>query len=233
MEFIKATSERKSIDIGLHNFMLNVYKYIGLGLGLTGAISFGITLLPYGIQAIFFGLALFAMLGNLGITLYFNFCGARISSSKAEALFWAYATLMGISLSASLRFYHPESICIAFFVTALTFGATSFYGHVTKRDLTSLGSFCRTGILGLLIALVVCMFFNSHFTYFALSAVGVVLFTCIIAYETQNLRQIYYTTPSDHGTRDKVAILGALSLYTSIINLFLFILRLVGSNDRK
>jgi hypothetical protein len=138
---------------------------------------------------------------------------------------------MGLALTGIFGFYRASSIASAFFITACTFGVMTVYAQNTKRDLTAIGSFCMMGLWGLIIAGVVNIFLKSSMLQFMTSLIGVGVFTGLIAYQTQNLRQMYYALPNDEGIRQKMAIAGALNLYMSVINLFLSILRLMG--DRK
>ena len=226
-----SSSTQQRVDSGLRQYMLNIYSYMGLGLALTGVIAFLISTASVQIKSVFSGLAIFSMFGTLGIVLYFNFAFQRITFSTAQALFWAFSALMGISLFGIFDAYTMASIGRTFFITAATFGSATLYGYVTQRDLSSMGSFLFMGLIGIIIASVVNMFLGSSALGFAISIIGVLVFTGLTIYDTQKLRYIYYQLPSDGVLKNKVAILGALSLYLDVINIFLLLLRLIG--DRK
>lgn len=217
---------RRSFDTGLRQYMLNVYSYMGLGLGLTGAVAASIGLASVEIQVFFSNFLLLSTLGSLGITLYFAFALNRMAASTAQTLFWVYSILMGISMSRIFALYSMGSVAQAFFVTSLTFGAMTVYGHTTKRDLTSMGSFLFMALIGLIVAQVVNMFFRNSGLDFILSGLGVLIFTGLTAYDTQRLGQLYFQLPQHGDTKEKAAVFGALTLYLDVINLFLYFLRL-------
>jgi FtsH-binding integral membrane protein len=222
---------KRSVDVGLTNYMLKIYQYMALGLGLTATVVFFISMLPPEMQATVHAFSMLSILGTLGIVFYFSFAGMRISQTTAQGLFWLYSALMGISLSVTLSLYNAHSISLVFFTTSATFAVTSLYGHVTQKDLTSVGSFCMMGLWGIVIASLVNMFFGNESFSFAISVIGVVVFTGLLAYDTQRLRDLYYQMPADDAVRNKIAIFGALTLYLDVINLFISLLRLLG--DRK
>jgi FtsH-binding integral membrane protein len=225
------SSVRQSIDVGLRQYMLSIYQYMGLGLALTGVVALGLALMPAHMQRAIMGLSFVSMIGTFGIAIYFSMAFQRMSSSTAQGLFWLYAALMGMMLTTIFQIYHAESIAKVFFITAGTFGAASVYGHSTQRDLTSMGAFVRMGLFGLIIASLVNFFIQSSAFDFALSVIGVFVFVGLTAYDTQRLKQIYNTLPHDEEIRGKIAIFGALTLYLDVVNLFLSLLRLFG--DRK
>lgn len=223
---------RQSTDIGLHRYMLSIYKYMGMGLALTGIVSLLLALMPPAAQGVIYSLSWMALFGTLGIAIYFNAASQRMSVATAQGLFWLYSALMGVSLTWIFAIYRAESIAKVFFIAASTFGAASLYGHTTQKDLTSIRSFCVMGLWGLIIASIVNIFFRSGAFDFALSCIGVVVFVGLSAYDTQNLRQMYYHLPHDEDLRAKMSIFGALNLYLDCVNLFLFLLRLMG-DERK
>lgn len=222
---------KRSIDVGLTNYMLKIYQYMALGLGLTACVVFCISMLPPEMQVFVHKMSLLSVFGTLGIVFYFGFAGMRMSQMAAQGLFWLYSALMGVSLSVILSVYNAQSIALVFFTTSATFAVTSAYGHITQKDLTSVGSFCMMGLWGIVIASLINMFFGSEGFSFAISVIGVVVFTGLLAYDTQRLRDLYYQIPDDDALRSKVAIFGALTLYLDVINLFISLLRLLG--DRK
>lgn len=222
------TNFRSAVDIGLQTYLLRIYRYMGLGLALTGVVA----LVLSGMPARSLGsLPMLSGFATLGIGLYFGAAFQKISASTAQTLFWVYAGLMGLSLTGFLGSYRAYSIASAFFITASTFGVMTVYARNTKRDLTGIGSFCRMGLWGLFIASLVNLFLKNNVVDFMVSLISVGVFTGLIAYQTQNLRQMYYALPNDESIRQKMAIAGALNLYLSVINLFVSVLRLFG--DRK
>lgn len=228
---------RNQVDVGLRRYLVNIYTYMALGLGLTGLTALAIGFAPPAVQAFFFSLRWIAMFSTVGLALFF---GSRriqeVRISTAQGLFWVYALLMGVWLSGLFSIYHTTSIAQAFFATALTFGSVSAYGMLTNRDLTSIGSFCMMGLFGLVaisLVSVVLGFFGIHFSSalgWGLSLVSLVIFVGLTAYETQSLKEMYFHLPHDGPMRERVAILGALSLYMNVINIFLAILRLFNDN---
>ncbi len=222
------TTFRRAVDVGLHTYLLGVYKYMGLGLLMTAMVSYSIALLPPRSLGIF---PLLAMFGTFGISIYFGAALNRMAASTAQMLFWVYSALMGVALSNIFAVYTAGSIASAFFITGLTFGAMSVYGHKTQRDLTAMGSFLMMGLWGIVIASIVNMFLKSSMMGFLVSLIGVFLFTGLIAYQTQTLKQLYYALPNNEEVRKKMSILGALNLYMSVINLFISLLNLMG--ERK
>jgi len=222
------TTFRHAVDVGLHTYLLGIYRYMGLGLALTGLVAYTLSWMsPRSLG----GIPMMATFGTLGISIYFSAAFQKMSASTAQTLFWAFSALMGVSLTNIFGIYQAHSIASAFFITACTFGAMTIYGQSTQRDLTGIGSFCMMGLWGVIIASVVNIFLKNSMVEFIVSLVSVGIFTGLIAYQTQNLRQMYYALPNNAAIRQKMSIAGALNLYMSVINLFLSILRLMG--DRK
>jgi len=216
------------IDEGLRTFMLKVYNYMGLGLALTGSVAFFASSSPGLMQAIH-GTALswLVMLSPLAFILVLSFGIQKLSPATAQALFWAFAGVMGLSLSSIFLVYTGTSIARVFFITASLFGAMSLYGYTTKKSLASWGSFLFMGLLGVIIAMVVNIFLASSALHFAISVIGVLIFTGLTAYDTQNIKQQYYE--GDGAViAEKKAIMGALRLYLDFINLFIMLMHLMG-----
>jgi FtsH-binding integral membrane protein len=227
-----------AIDEGLRAYMLRVYNYMLLGLALTGAAAWIAVNTPLG--ALFFqqtatGVSLsplgwIALFAPLGLVFFLSFRIAHMSLVTAQAVFWGYAALMGISLAPILLLYTGASVAQVFFVTAATFGAMSLWGYTTKRDLTGFGSFLFMGLIGILIASVVNIFLGSGTMSLVISIIGVLVFTGLTAYDTQQIKESYYVS-DDGQVAGKKAVMGALRLYLDFINLFLMLLRLMG--DRR
>lgn len=217
-----------SVDMGLRKYMLSVYNYMALGLGLTGVVAMLTASSPAMLHAIFgTPLQWVVMLAPLGFVIFLSARIHKMSASTAHITYWTFAALMGLSLSSIFILYVDTSIARVFFITAGTFAGMSLYGYTTKRDLTALGSFLFMGLIGLIIASVVNMFLHSSGLDFAISAIGVLVFTGLTAYDTQNIKSMYFAG-DDTEAMTKKAILGALSLYLDFINLFIMLLRLFG-----
>lgn len=218
-------------DDGLRAYLLKVYNYMLMGLTLTGITAFVISSNPLLFKLLFTTpLIWIAILAPLGMVFYLSYKIDSITSSKAQAAFWIFSTLMGISLAYIPYLYEGKSLARVFFITAGTFGATSLYGYTTKRDLTSLGSFMMMGIFGIVIASLVNVFLQSSAVQFAVSVLGVLIFTGLTAWNTQEIRQSFSPEETTE-TSSKKSIIHALTLYLNFINLFMMFLRLMG--DRR
>ncbi len=219
------------IDLGLRQFMLKVYNYMALALVLTGFVAFGVSTNAALVSTLYMSpLKWVVMLAPLGIVMFLSFKIQSLSLSAARTTFWVYAASVGLSLGFLFLVYTGASMARVFFITAATFGATSLYGYATKKDLSSFGSFLFMGLIGIVIASVVNLFMHSSALTFAISVIGVLVFTGLTAYDTQAIRQSYLEH-EDEELRGKKAIYGALRLYLDFINLFVMLLRLLG--DRK
>lgn len=214
-------------------FMRGVYGWMCLGLMITAGASFFTVTSPammrlvFGSQLVFFGLIIAELALVVGLSAAIN----RISGGTASLLFAAYSALNGITLAAIFAVYAKAAIMNAFLVTGGMFGAMSLYGLLTKKDLTSFGSFLFMGLIGILIASVVNIFTKSAMMDFVISCVGVLVFLGLTAYDTQKLKVMGQMAPADDATAiRRGTILGALTLYLDFINLFLMMLRLFGSN---
>lgn len=235
----QAGARSVGIDQGLRAYMQKVYSYMAGGLALTGAAAVATfnmavtsdgTLTAFG-NTIFHGPMMWVLiLASLGIVMFLSFGIQRMSVATAQLSFWAYAAIMGMSFSSLGLVYTHGSIARVFFITAATFASTSLYGYTTKRDMTGFGSFLFMGLIGIIIASVVNIFLQSSAMNFALSVIGVLLFTGLTAWDTQQIKTMYYST-SGEAALGKSAIIGALRLYLDFINLFMSLLRLFG--DRR
>jgi len=219
------------IDQGLRSYMLKVYNYMASGLVLTGEVAMAASTSQDLMQAIFSTpLRWLVMLAPFGFVMALSFGLNKMRTTTVQALFWAFAGVMGLSLSYIFLVYTGTSIARVFFITAGTFAGMSLYGYTTKRDLTGIGSFLMMGLIGLVIAMVVNIFLQSTMLQFIISAAGVLIFVGLTAYDTQKIKLIYNETDG-HNTLTKKAIMGALTLYLDFINLFLMLLRVFG--DRR
>ena len=223
------------IDEGLRSYMLKVYNYMGLGLVVTGLVAWFTSQWAMSSEAnaqLLYGspLAWVIMLSPLAFVMVLSFGINKLSAGTAQAVFWGFAAVMGLSLSSIFLVYTDASIAKVFFITAATFGAMSLYGYTTKRDLTGMGSFLFMGLIGLLIAMVVNIFLQSSMLEFAISAIGVLIFVGLTAYDTQQIKESYSESHTGEMLA-KGAIMGALRLYLDFINLFMMLLRLFGNRE--
>ncbi len=220
-----------SIDMGLRKYMLGVYNYMALGVAITGLMAFVISTQPAIMQAIFgTGLMWVVMLAPLAFILVLNFGIHKLSASATQLMFWAFASVMGLSLSTIFITYTDASIARVFFITAGAFAGLSLYGYTTKRDLTGFGSFLIMGLIGLVIAMIVNMFLASSALDFAISVIGVLIFAGLTAYDTQRIKSMYYEGDGAE-VMTKKSVMGALSLYLDFINMFLMLLHLFGNRE--
>ncbi|UMY17203.1 Bax inhibitor-1/YccA family protein [Methylobacterium organophilum] len=232
------------VDQGLRSFMLGVYNNMTVGLGISGLVALGLNMLSVaayqGTRPILtpFGQALYTsplkwvlMLAPLAFIFVFSFRMDRMSSVSARTMFWAFAAVMGASMSTLLLVFTGASVVRVFFITAATFGALSLYGYTTKRSLSGMGSFLIMGVIGLVIASLVNIFLASSALQFAISVLGVLIFAGLTAYDTQKLKEMYLYSGLDAEGAAKMSVNGALTLYLDFINMFQFLLSLLG--DRR
>jgi hypothetical protein len=237
--FSSAEIKTASYNEGLRVFMLQVYNYMGAALALTGIIAMLTASSPALMSMLYVmkgnhiaglsPLGWIVSLAPLGLAIAFGAGINRMSTQTAQMLFWAYAALLGLSLSSIFARYTGESIARVFFITASLFGAMSLYGYTTKKDLTNFGSFLMMGLFGIIIASVINIFLKSSGIQFAVSILSVLIFTGLTAYDTQRLKEMYYQVSGSGELMSKVAIMGALSLYMDFINLFVQLLQFYGN----
>ncbi len=215
------------VDAGLRQYMLRVYNYMGAGLALTGLVAYFAASSGF-YQAIYrTPLMWLVMLAPLGMVFFLSFRIQHMSLTAAQTTFWVYAGTVGLSLAGIFLVYTGLSIASTFLITAAMFLATSLYGYTTGRDLSGVGSFMFMGLIGIVIAGVVNIFLASPGLQFAISVIGVIVFTGLTAWDTQRIKEMY--TAQDDGTiAGKKAIMGALALYLDFLNLFLFMLQFMG-----
>jgi FtsH-binding integral membrane protein len=226
-----AQASAAGIDVGLRSYMLRVYNYMCIGLALTGAVAFAASTSPE-LMNMIHGTALrwVVMLAPLGFVFFLSARIHAMKASTAQAVFWFYAGLMGLSLSYIFLAYTGVSVVRVFFITAGAFAGLSLYGYTTKKDLSGMGSFLIMGLIGILIASVVNIFLASTGLHFVISILGVLIFAGLTAYDTQRIKAIY--AEGDHSeTHEKKAIMGALTLYLDFINMFLFLLQFFGNRE--
>ena len=235
------TTDQEVIDEGLRAYMLKVYNYMTTGLLLTGLVAyfFGKASIVTGemgqivgvtsIGALLFGSPLkwVVMLAPLGFVFYLSARINKMSVSSAQITFWIFSAIMGLSLASIFIVYTQASIARVFFISSGTFAAMSLYGYTTKKDLTKLGGFLFMGLIGIIIASLVNLFFQSSALHFAISVIGVLVFVGLTAYDTQSIKNMYYAGDSE-SVGGKKALMGALRLYLDFINLFIMLLLLFG-----
>jgi len=223
-----------AFDAGLRAYMLSVYNYMASAVLLTGLVAMGFSWgyeNSYAYQVLSSGgpLAWLIMLSPLAVVFAMSLGQNRMSTGTMQALFWGFAVLMGLSLSTVFLRYTGESIATAFFATAAGFAGLSLWGYTTKRDLSGFGTFLIMGLVGLIVASLLNLFFQSNTMSLVIAGVGVLVFAGLTAYDTQKIKSMYaYVAGTD--MMGKVVIMGALNLYLDFINMFLFLLRLFGSS---
>lgn len=221
------------VAVAQGEFIRRVYNWMGLGLAVTALVALFTISSPamikfvFGSRIVFFGL----ILGELALVIALSAAINRLQASTAVLMFFVYAALNGMTLSAIFMVYTRASIANTFFVTAGTFGFMSLYGYTTKKDLTSWGSFLIMGLWGVILASVVNIFFNSPSIYWLVTYAGVIVFVGLTAYDTQKIKQMAIQGFGDQETETKGAVIGALQLYLDFINLFLMLLRIFGRRD--
>jgi FtsH-binding integral membrane protein len=224
-----------AVDAGLRAYMLRVYNYMAIGVALTGVaawITYQMVLSNPALRQTLFGgpVYLVLLLAPLGLVFFLSFRIQRLQPATAQALFFFYAALLGVSLTPVFIVYTGASIARVFFISAASFGALSLYGYTTQRDLSPFGSFLIMGLFGIILASLVNIFLASSALQFVISVVGVMVFAGLTAWDTQQIKEMYDV--NDDGTvAGRKAIMGALRLYLDFINLFLMLLRLFG--DRR
>jgi len=245
-----------AVDEGLRAYMLRVYNYMAGGVFLTGLVAYVIftysvtsdpalaastggkvMALHRGMYLTAFGQAIFAsplmwvlMFAPLGFVFFLSWRIYKMSVGAAQLAFWVFAAAMGASLSSIFLVYTGQSITQVFFVTAAAFGGLSLWGYTTKKDLSGWGSFLIMGVFGIIIASLVNIFLASTALQFAISAIGVLVFAGLTAFDTQQIKEMYYEGDADVVAGRK-AIMGALRLYLDFINLFMFLMQFLG--DRR
>ena len=215
------------IDQGLRSYMLRVYNYMTGALALTGGVAYFVY--ASGLIERIYGTPVYwvAVLAPLAFVLVLSFGIQKISLGAAQAIFWGYAAVMGLSMASIFLVYTGASIAEVFFITSATFLAMSLWGYTTKRDLSGVGHFLMMGLIGIIIAMVVNIFLQSPAVYFAISIIGVLVFTGLTAWDTQRIKEMYWDGDSAE-IAGKKSIMGALALYLDFINLFLMLMQLMG-----
>ncbi len=234
------------LDAGLRSYMLRVYNWMTSGLMLSGIIAYRVINVPAvydvfyplvetprGLMHVPGGLVWISIFAPLAFVMVLSFGVNKLSTTAAQALYWAFAAVMGVSLSNVLRMYTGTSVAQVFFITSGTFAAMSLYGYTTRSDLTKMGSFMMMGLFGVIIASLVNMFVGSSALQFGISVIGVLVFVGLTAYDTQRIKNDFVTTTSAYGPEmaAKRSVYDALQLFLNFINLFMLLLNLMGNRS--
>ncbi len=231
MSQTQARTGAAQIDEGLRSYMLGVYNYMTVAMLITGVVAFFTSQSPALLQTIY-GTPLHwvVMLAPLGFVMFLSFRVHKMSASAAQITFWAFSALMGLSLAYIFLAYTPASITKVFFITAGAFAGLSLVGYTTKKNLSGMGSFLFMGLIGIIIAMLVNLFLASAALDWVISVLGVLIFAGLTAYDTQQIKNMYYAADSGE-VATKKSIMGALRLYLDFLNMFLFLLHLFGNRE--
>ena len=221
---------RAARDVGLRSYMLSVYNYMASGVLLTGIVAMLFASSGYAAQVMATPLRWLIILAPLAIVMAMSFGVNRMKTSTLQALFWSFAVLMGLSMSTIFLVYTGESIAQTFFAVSAGFLGLSLWGYTTKKDLSGWGTFLIMGVVGLLVAIVINIFLQSPAMMMAISAIGVLLFAGLTAYDTQKIKSMYARVAGTD-MMGKVVIMGALTLYLDFINMFQFLLFFMGNRE--
>ena len=230
-----SATQTAEFDEGLRAYMLKVYNYMASGVLLTGIVAMVFGNMLMGSQELVqtvYGSPLrwVLALAPLAFIMVMSFGVQKMSSGTLQMVFWAFATVMGLSLASIFLVYTGESIARTFFITAASFGALSLYGYTTKKSLSGMGTFLFMGLIGLIIASVVNIFMQSSMMQFVISVAGVLIFAGLTAYDTQRIKHSYYMMATGEAVA-KGAIMGAVSLYLDFVNLFMYLLSFLGNRE--
>ena len=221
---------RAARDAGLRSYMLSVYNYMTSGILLTGIVAMLFASSGLAEQVLATPLRWLIIFAPLAFVMVMSFGMHKLSTATLQTLFWSFAVAMGLSMSSIFLVYTGVSIAQTFFAVAAGFAGLSLWGYTTKKDLSGWGTFLIMGVVGLLIAMVINLFLQSTAMHFAISAIGVLLFAGLTAYDTQKIKSMYaYVAGTD--MMGKVVIMGALNLYLDFINMFTFLLSFMGNRE--
>jgi FtsH-binding integral membrane protein len=225
-----ASVPRAARDAGLRSYMLSVYNYMASGVLLTGIVALLFASSGMAEQVLSTPLRWVIMFAPLGFVMAMSFGLNRMSTGTLQMLFWAFTVVMGLSMSSIFLVFTGESIAQTFFAVSVGFLGLSLWGYTTKKDLSGLGTFLIMGVVGLLVAMIINIFLQSPAMQYAISAIGVLLFAGLTAYDTQKIKSMYdYVRGTD--MMGKVVIMGALNLYLDFINMFTFLLQFMGNRE--
>ena len=221
---------RAGYDAGLRRHMLSIYNYMASGVLLSGIVALLFARSGMAATVMATPLKWVIMLAPLGFVMAMSFGMHRMKTSTLQLLFWGFCTIMGLSLSTIFLVFTGGSIATAFFATAAGFAGLSLVGYTTKKDLSGMGTFFTIGLIGLLVAMLINIFLQSSVLNLAISAIGVLVFAGLTAYDTQRLKN-EYAMLAGTDFAGKAVIMGALSLYLDFINMFQFLLSFIGQRD--
>ena len=231
---VGAGSRAAQIDAGLRAHMNKVYGLMSVGMALTGGVAWAVGTNETMLAAIFgTPLKWVVMFAPLVMVFAFSAMINRMSVAAAQLFFYTFAAAMGLSISFIFAVYTGVSIAQTFFATAIAFASLSLYGYTTKKDLSGMGTFLLMGLVGLIVASVINIFLQSSAMAFAISAIGLLIFAGLTAYDTQSIKN-EYVQHAQHGDQEwlgKAAIMGALRLYLDFINMFMFLLHFMGNRE--
>jgi uncharacterized protein len=226
----RAGTQDAAYDAGLRSYMLSVYNYMASAVLLTGIVAMLFANSGLAAQVLATPLRWVIMLAPLAFVMVLSFGINKLSTGAAQALFWAFAVVMGLSMSSIFLVFTGVSIAQTFFATTAAFAGLSLYGYTTKRDLSAFGTFLIMGVVGLLVAMIINIFLQSSVMALVISGIGVLLFAGLTAYDTQRIKSMYaYVAGTD--MVGKTVIMGALSLYLDFVNMFTFLLNFMGSRE--
>ena len=231
---VGAGARTAQIDEGLKAHMNKVYGLMSIGMAVTGLVAYFVGNNEAAMQVIFgTPLRWVVLFAPLAVVFGMGAMINRMSAATAQIVFYAFAGLMGLSISSIFSIYTDMSIATTFLTTAVAFGGLSLYGYTTKRDLSGMGTFLMMGLIGLIVASIVNIFLQSSAVQFAVSVIGVLIFAGLTAFDTQRIKNTYLemAANSDQEWLGKSAIMGALSLYLDFLNMFMFLLQFMGNRN--
>lgn len=219
-----------AFDAGLRSYMLSIYNYMASGVLVTGIVALLFANSGLAEQVLATPLRWLIMLAPLAFVMVLSFGINKLQTSTAQALYWAFAVVMGLSMSSIFLVFTGASIAQTFFATAAAFVGLSLYGYTTKRDLSGFGTFLIMGVIGILVAMVLNIFLQSTALQLVISILGVLIFAGLTAYDTQRLKSMYFQIAGTD-MMGKAVIMGALSLYLDFVNMFTFLLNFLGNRE--
>lgn len=219
-----------AFEAGLRSYMLSIYNYMASAVLVTGIVALLFANSGLAAQVLSTPLRWVIMLAPLAFVMVLSFGINKLQTSTAQALYWAFAVVMGLSMSSIFLVFTGMSIAQTFFATAAAFVGLSLYGYTTKRDLSGFGTFLIMGVVGILVAMVLNIFLQSSALQLVISILGVLIFAGLTAYDTQRLKSMYFQIAGTD-MMGKAVIMGALSLYLDFVNMFTFLLNLLGSRE--
>lgn len=229
-----STTQPSTIDAGLRDHMNKVYGTMSLGLLITFLASWAVGTNDAMMEALFSGFTRYVvMFAPLVMVLVFSAMIPRMSATAAQLFFYAFSALMGVSISFIFVVYTAYSITQVFLITSIAFAGLSLWGYTTRKDISGWGSFLIMGVIGLIVASIANLFLASSALMFAISIIGVLIFAGLTAYDTQSIKNEYleHVRHGDSQWLSKSAIMGALRLYLDFINMFIYLLQLLGNRE--